>query len=120
MEKLMPNPINQIVDFNVDRNLVSFDSKLEYNMLFEELQEFMMAAAQEDEHEMVDGLCDVIVVAVGAIYKLGYYPDAALLETVREISSRKGAINQETGKWQKDLNQDPSTLYKADYITVKR
>lgn len=116
----MPNPINQIVDFNVDRNLVDFNSNLEYAMLFEELQEFMMASAQENEHEMVDGLCDVIVVAVGAIYKLGYYPDAALLETVKEISSRKGAIDQETGKWQKDLNQDPSTLYKADYTTVKR
>lgn len=116
----MPNPINQIVNFNVDRNLVTFNSRAEYAMLFEELQEFLMAAAQENEHEMVDGLCDLIVVSIGALYKLGYHPDAALLETVREISSREGSIDPITGKWKKDPNQDPSTLYKADYNNSKR
>jgi hypothetical protein len=46
-------------------------------------------------------------------------------ECLREISSRKQDTNQKLKweaqdgslgeKWQKDLNQNPDTLYKADY-----
>ena len=114
------NPIDGIVRFNEDRKLTTFNGIAEYNMLHEELQEFLSAVAQEDKHEMVDALCDIIVVGIGAINKLGYIPAEALLETVEEITSRKGSFDETAGKWQKDINQDPSTLYKADYATAKR
>jgi phosphoribosyl-ATP pyrophosphohydrolase len=114
------DPIEGIVQFNLDRGLTDFCPTAEYKMLFEELQEFLMAAAQDDTHEMVDALCDVIVVAVGGLSKLGYAPDTALQETVKEIRSRNGSFNSDTGKWEKDRNQDPSTLYKADYTKAKR
>lgn len=116
----MSNPTNEIIKFNIDRNLVSFNSKVEYNLLFEELQEFQAASGQENEYEIVDSLCDLVVVAIGALYKLGYHPDKALLETTKEILSRKGAINPVTGKWEKYIDQDLSTLYKANYTNSKR
>jgi hypothetical protein len=81
-------------------------------MLYEELQEFFSA---KNTNEQVDALCDIIVVATGALHKLGYNPKLALCETVKEISSRRGAVSLNTFKWSKDPNQDPKTLYKAIY-----
>lgn len=109
------NPLKGIVKFNQDRNLVKFNGDAEYKMLYEELQEFLTAYSEQNEYEMIDALCDVIVVATGAIHKLGYDPTEALSETVKEITSRQGNFNEDTGKWEKDRNQDPSTLYKAVY-----
>ena len=60
---------------------------------------------------------------------MGYDNDKCMDETVKEISSRKqDPIQQELWfksgydgtKWMKDLNQDPSTLYKADYNKGKK
>ena len=114
------DPIKGIVQFNQDRRLSTFDAMAEYNMLVEELQEFLVAASLQDQHETVDALCDMIVLSVGAIYKLGYDPTATLQETVKEITSRKGGFNQDTGKWEKDKTQDPATLYKAAYELARR
>jgi NTP pyrophosphatase (non-canonical NTP hydrolase) len=114
------NPLQGIVRFNVDRKLESFNPAAEHAMLSEELQEFFKAYDNDDDYEMLDALCDIIVVATGAIYKMGYHPELALKQTVKEITSRKGSFNEELGKWQKDINQDPSTLYKADYKTARR
>jgi len=113
------DPIKGIVQFNLDRGLTDFSPTPEYKMLHEELQEFLVAAAQNNTYEMVDALCDITVVAVGSLSKLGYDPNKALQETVKEITSRKGAFNKSTGKWEKDRNQDPTTLYKADYEKAK-
>lgn len=113
------NPIEGIVKFNTDRRLRTFSSEAEYKMLEEELQEFFSATAEEDEHETVDALCDIIVLATGALHKLGYDPEKALKETVKEITSRQGCFNPDAGKWQKDVNQDPATLYKADYTNAR-
>ena len=114
------NALQGIVQFNIERNLNTFNPGAEHGMLLEELQEFLDAYAINDEYEMLDALCDIIVVATGAIHKMGYHPELALQETVKEITSRQGAFNEETGKWQKDRNQDPSTLYKANYQNTRR
>lgn len=111
------NPLQGIVQFNIDRGLTAFDHNAEFNMLSEELNEYKLAP---DEYETLDALCDIIVVATGAIHKLGYSPQLAINETVKEITSRKGSFNETTGKWMKDLSQDPSTLYKADYNLARR
>ncbi len=114
------NPIEGIVKFNIDRKLRTFNNIAEYKMLEEELHEFFSAASEGDEHETIDALCDIIVVATGALHKLGYDPELALEETVKEITSRKGAFDESIGKWQKDKEQDPTTLYKACYSNARR
>lgn len=113
-------PLKEIVKWNQERQLLTFDAMAQYAMLEEELHEFFTAYSNDDETEMVDALCDLIVVATGALYKLGYNPKEALRETVKEISSRKGSVDPARGKWVKDPNQDPSTLYKADYESARR
>jgi hypothetical protein len=61
------------------------------------------------------------------VISLGFYFEKCMLETIKEISSRRQdpkqfaewAENGANGKWIKDKNQDPSTLYKADYESCK-
>ena len=114
------NPIEGIVKFNIDRNLITFNADIAYRLLEEELQEFHYATSVEDTTETIDALCDLVVVALGAVHQLGYNPELALKETVKEVLSRIGSINPTTGKWEKDKDQDPNTLYKADYTTAER
>lgn len=108
--------LDKVVVWNARRNLTTFDLAAELRMLNEELQELVGATT---DHQQVDALCDIIVLATGAIHKLGYNPEQSMLETLREINSRQGTINPATGKWQKDPNQDPSTLYTADYSLTR-
>ena len=49
------------------------------------------------------------------IEKLGYNFELAMNETVKKINSRDGAMNELTGKWEKDPLQDKSTLYIPNY-----
>lgn len=104
--------IEGVIEFNKERQLTIYDAGAEYRCIQEELQEYLYA---KNEAEEVDALCDIIVFAVGALYKLGYNPEQALSETVKEIRSRKGEFNYDTGKWEKYRDQDPATLYKANY-----
>jgi len=102
-----------IKKFNKERGLLKeFNMDNEVAMLKEELQEFIEATS---EKEMIDALCDIIVVATGGILKLGYDPEKAMKETTMEILSRKGKIN-ESGKFIKDKNVE---TYKADYKKAK-
>jgi predicted HAD superfamily Cof-like phosphohydrolase len=111
----MIDPIRSIVEWNQSRNLISYDPTTEDRLLAEEMQELSEARSVNDIHGTIDAYADMIVVITGSIYKLGYDPNKVLAETLLEISSRKGTVNPITGKWQKDTNQDPTTLYKADY-----
>ena len=67
-----------------------------------------------EKDNVVDAYSDVIVFAVGALMKLGYDPEKALLETAKEINSRVGEMVD--GKFEKDLSPEAKTnWYKADY-----
>ena len=71
------------------------------------------------ENEKVDAYCDIVVFAVGAIMKLGYDPELALLEVAKEINSRKGEMVH--GKFEKDLSEEAkANWYKADFTNCKR
>ena len=107
--------VQGIIDFNKERKLSKYNKEAEIAMLTEELQELKESSTQ---YESVDALCDIIVLATGALYKLGFDPEKAMQETISEISSRKGSFNENTGKWEKDVTQDPNSLYKADYINA--
>jgi len=84
-------------------------------------------ARKKENHtddDRIDALSDIRVFCIDATMKLGYEPKCTLNETAKEINSRKQdpeqAKNWKDGdKWQKDRNQDPSTLYKADYDKCK-
>lgn len=120
-----------IVVWNQERNNLVFDGINELKMLVEELEEFEQALGslteEPNEHEQVDALFDLIVIAVGALHKKGYLPRAVVKEGLKEISSRRQSPSQQAlweqggkvGKWQKDQNQDPVTLYKADYSKAR-
>jgi hypothetical protein len=96
-----------------------YDATNEDNMIAEELEELSLARSNHNRNEMVDAYCDLIVLATGAIHKLGFDPTESMAETLLEINSRKGSVDRLTGKWQKDKDQDPSTLYKANYDNAK-
>ena len=113
-------PTDLVIKFNTDRRLTGFNPESELIMLNEEVRELTDAVLKKDEHEIIDALNDIRVLVTGALWKLGQDPDASTLETCKEILSRKGGFNAVTGKWEKDKNQDKSTLYKADYFKSKR
>jgi hypothetical protein len=96
-----------------------YDATTEDAMIAEELEELSLARSNYNVNEMVDAYCDLIVLATGAIHKLGFDPTESMAETLLEINSRKGSVDRLTGKWQKDKDQDPSTLYKANYDNAK-
>jgi len=112
-------PTESIIKFNSDRNLTSFDGASELAMIQEEFNELADAIAADDSYEIIDALNDLRVLTVGALWKLGQDPDLSLAQTCKEILSRQGSIGP-NGKWLKDLDQDPSTLYKADYSLSRR
>jgi hypothetical protein len=56
-----------------------------------------------------------------AIEELGYDFDKCMHETLKEISSRTGSMNEETGKWEKFTTAEAkASWYKADYSTCKK
>lgn len=72
-----------------------------------ELQDF-------DRCSEVDAYCDTVVFAVGAIMKLGFEPEAALLEASKVINSRVGSMIN--GKFEKDLSPEAqANWYTANY-----
>ncbi len=118
-EKIM---FERIIKWNKERNLIPDKPKEiselwnELDMLEEEMQELSDA---NDMNEYIDALCDVIVVATGAIRKAGYDPYVAMDETLKEIESRTGEIDL-NGKFQKCKTEEcKKKWYKADYDKAK-
>jgi len=131
-----------------DRNIGKQSHEVFTSMIAEELQEYQVAVTNDDWHEQVDAICDQIVLTTNHLAhypdredlkksldtlltldlpNLGIVPDLAMKQCLKEISSRvqdpvqaeDWKVNGPSGKWQKDRNQDPSTLYKADYKLAK-
>ena len=109
----MKDIIDRIIAWNEERGLIDkgFDHHTEWKMLHEELEEFMIAT--DEEWEQINALCDLIVLSVGAMAKMGIDPKCAMNETLKEIESRTGAVDPETGKWMKDKD---AVTYKPQYI----
>ena len=88
--------------------------------IVEELAEWQKAFDNNDEHEKIDALSDIIVFAKTEILKFGYNPDKVQKETFKEINSRTGAWDEKSGKWLKDKTPEAKKLwYKADYSNCK-
>jgi hypothetical protein len=132
-----------IVEWNKERGLLKKDVNIEMETSFivEELLE-MQTAMKSDEarevakdyaedlaslaqgyqptpHQVVDAACDIIVFATGIIAKMGYNPDLAMDEVLKEINSRVGGPDG-TGKWVKDKSPEAqANWYTADFKKAK-
>jgi len=85
----------------ISENNLNLDNKYKYN-----------------NDRFIDALCDIRVFTVGAITKAGYDVDTAMIETIKEIESRKGSIKN--GKFVKDKSPEAQAKwYKADYNKAK-
>ncbi len=73
---------------------------------------------QVDKHAVIDALCDITVFSITEMMKHNYDPEAALIETAKEINSRRGEIvDQKFQKYTDDYHK--SLWYKADYDKTK-
>jgi hypothetical protein len=110
---------------------------------YEEKAEEYRARGNNDHYGIIDSLADAYVYATVDGFKKGadhsfltaqrkivertFFNEygcsitLALEETLKEINSRKGAFNQEAGKWVKDTSDEAKKLwYKADYSKIVR
>ena len=109
----------KINDWANERGLlnIDWDKNAQASFIAEELSEFLRA---KEHNEEVDALCDMIVFATNALRLLGYDPNIAMEETLKEISSRIGAFNEKTGKWEKFKTPEAIALwYSANYDNAK-
>ena len=80
-----------------------------------------------DANKIIDTTNDIQVFSINETEMMGYDNTKTMLETIKEISSRKQDTEQKakwkdigaSGKWQKDKNQEEETLYTADYESCK-
>lgn len=87
------------------------------SMIVEELGEFLEADTTE---ERIDAMADMIVFCYGEMAKYGYDGDKVMDEVIKEISSRTGAYNEETKKWQKYKTAGAmAKWYSADFTKCK-
>lgn len=90
------------------------------DMLLEEVEELRLALLNNDEHEIIDACDDLIVLSSNHIAQSGYNLDLTMKETLKEINSRTGSINETTGKWEKFKTQEAKAKwYKANYSTCR-
>ena len=88
----------------------------EWNLLVHQVKTLGIATGVDDFNKdmTVDAYCDIVVFAIGAIMKLGYDPEKALIEAAKEINSREGEMID--GKFEKDLSDEAKAKwYKANY-----
>jgi hypothetical protein len=75
----------------------------------------------------VEPLINILKHSKSMMIELGYDFEKCMIETIKEISSREQdpiqkeewSKNGPSGKWQKNKQQNPDTLYKADYESCK-
>lgn len=111
------NIFNSLIKWRKERGLDGVEGNIPAN-LTEELAEFLRA---EDDMEKVDALCDTIVFAVNGIEALGFDAEQAMLETMKEISSRVGDYDPELGKWRKRTDAAARAMwYQAEYERARK
>lgn len=97
--------------------------------LSDKLEQFKLAVEANDTPRMIVILDDIILISAESLLEINYQPTLTLKQVVKAISSREqdpiqaqawATGNRQPGeKWKKNSNQDPETLYKADFSTCK-
>ena len=115
----MSTNFTRIKDWS-DERLITFqepDRNGFVSMIVEELGEFLEA---KDDHGRIDAMADIIVFAYGEMAKYGYDGDKVMDEVIKEISSRVGAYDPNTKKWQKDRSPEAQAKwYQANFNNCK-
>ena len=140
--------IKELREWRNDRNITTPNTKVYIENVLEELLEIVYSDKKFielyknmimeyyffdklledlDEKNTLDAILDISVFSTNEAELMGYDMDKAMNEVVKEISSRvQDPIQKEewsksgaVGKWQKDLNQNEDTLYKADFDKAK-
>lgn len=107
--------LKNIISWNRHRKIPKvFDTEAEVKMLDEEVHELLLAKTDSDR---VDALADLVVIAVGGMWKLGFDPEHAMNEVLKEIGSRRGSFDTESGKWIKEITGKEYTARYAKEIT---
>ena len=83
-------------------------------------EEITEGIRDKSEHESVDWRVDCLIFLINSLEQDNYDAKLCIDEAIEEISSRKGNYIPSVGKWLKNVDQDPSTIYKADYTNCKR
>lgn len=104
--------INRIVEWNKARQLhmTPFSWEKEFSFIAEELAEGLR---DSHEHDKIDAMADMVVFAIGAMFKRGYDPEIVMDEVLKEIESRKGYFDTEQNKFIKTNSKED--MLKADY-----
>lgn len=104
----------QLARYRAERGIdkVPYDHLSLLGNLAEEIYE---GTSRKSRYDSIDWRCDSIIFLINSLAQDGIDPRIALEETCKEILSRKGSYDYEVNKWIKNINQDPSTLYKANY-----
>jgi len=133
----------RIVEWQEERNLIQTPDKInlmkEISFIIEECIEMVTdrksaearlwaeeiaieimeeASPDLDPEQVVDAACDIKVFSTGIIRKMGYDPDIAMDEVIKEIDSRTGSIQD--GKFTKDKSPEAvAKWYKSDFTKAK-
>ena len=91
------NLISRVCIWNYNRDNIGYDEELEYDMLYEELEEYGVA---RDDVDQLDALCDIVFVAIGSMYKLLGTPAKVreALDIVCNANDAKGTRKDDNGK----------------------
>ena len=135
-----------VIRWNLLRNLMDYNDNVERRLFDEELIEQKVAEDASDIYEIIDALNDQYVVFTGTLAKagiagiripqddyryvkylaipglvesLGYDFTYNLNETIKEIDSRVGDVDETTGKFEKDKSPEAqANWYKAHYKRI--
>lgn len=81
--------------------------------------EIAEALSTYDLYENTYTLLEISRIVKLTVEHLGYDFDACMLETAKKINSRKGAMNDANGKWEKLKGNGGYPLYTPDYESCK-
>jgi hypothetical protein len=116
------------IDGKQGKDLIELDITPPFTPLVDSsIYKIINALSNMEYNSMQHFLVDMVNISYEMIYLLGYDYKKCMLETIKEISSREQCPiqviewqeNGISGKWLKNRNQDPKTLYKANYESCK-
>lgn len=75
---------------------------------------------EKRKQAQIRNLCRIITRCIDSIDALGFDPDKAMEETIKQITSRSGKMDYNIGKWVKDKSPEAKAReYQADYKSCK-
>ena len=97
--------VERICTWNYVRDNIGYDEELEYDMLFEEIEEY---GVSRDLDNQAKELADIVFVAIGSLYKMTGSPSRTkeILDIVISHNDNKGTKKDKNGKIQK-VKQEP-------------